>query len=111
MWVGFGRTPVVNSSGGRDHWPRVSPCLLAGGGLRSGQVIGSTDRTGAEPRSRPVTYKDIFRTLYRHLGLDAKQETITEPKADRSTCSMKAKSRWNWREGCLTSDFRAVPST
>ncbi len=78
MWVGFGRTPVVNSSGGRDHWPRVSPCLLAGGGLRSGQVIGSTDRTGAEPRSRPVTYKDIFRTLYRHLGLDAKQETITD---------------------------------
>ncbi len=80
VWGEFGRTPVVNSSGGRDHWPRVSPCLLAGGGLRCGQVIGSTDRTGAEPRSRPVTYKDIFRTLYRHLGIDAKQETLTDPQ-------------------------------
>lgn len=77
-WGEFGRTPKVNSSGGRDHWPKLSPCILTGGGLRGGQVIGQTDRLGAEPRSRPVTYKDIFRTLYRHLGIDARQVTIND---------------------------------
>lgn len=80
VWGEFGRTPKVNSSGGRDHWPRISPCLLAGGRLRAGQVIGETDRLGGEPRSRPVSYKDIFCTLYRHLGIDARQVTINDPQ-------------------------------
>lgn len=80
VWGEFGRTPKVNSKGGRDHWPRVGPCLLAGGGMTSGQVIGETDRLAATPVSRPVTYKDVFATLYRNLGIDALQTTMTDPQ-------------------------------
>ncbi|MEZ5944198.1 MAG: DUF1501 domain-containing protein [Planctomycetaceae bacterium] len=80
VWGEFGRTPKVNTNGGRDHWPRVGPCLLAGGGFRTGQIIGETDRLGAEPVTRPVTYKDIFRTLYRNLGIDARQVTVPDPQ-------------------------------
>jgi hypothetical protein len=77
-WGEFGRTPRINKSAGRDHWPRVGPCLLAGGGMRTGQVIGETDREAAEPRSRPVTYKDVFCTLYRNLGIDARHVTLPD---------------------------------
>ena len=80
VWGEFGRTPKVNSKGGRDHWPRVGPCLLAGGGMRTGQVIGETDRDAAVPRSRPVTYKDVFATLYQNLGIDARNITIPDPQ-------------------------------
>lgn len=79
-WGEFGRTPTINKNAGRDHWPRVGPCLLAGGGLRTGQVIGATDRYAGEVRSRPVTYKDVFCTLYRHLGIDARQVTLADPQ-------------------------------
>lgn len=80
VWGEFGRTPKVNSKGGRDHWPRVGPCLLAGGGMRTGQVIGETDRLAATAVSRPVTYKDVFATLYRNLGIDARQTTLIDPQ-------------------------------
>ncbi len=80
VWGEFGRTPKVNSSGGRDHWPRIGPCLLAGGGLRTGQVIGETDREAGSPVSRPVHYKDVFATLYRNLGIDARHTTLTDPQ-------------------------------
>lgn len=80
VWGEFGRTPKVNSNGGRDHWPRVGPCLLAGGGMRSGQVIGETDRLAATAISRPVTYKDVFATIYRNLGIDARQTTLEDPQ-------------------------------
>lgn len=79
-WGEFGRTPRVNDNGGRDHWPRVGPALLAGGGLRTGQVIGETDRLAGAPVSRPVTYKDIFATLYHALGIDPHAVTITDPR-------------------------------
>ena len=79
-WGEFGRTPKINEKGGRDHWPRVGPCLLAGGGMRTGQVIGETDRYAAEPRSRPVTYKDVFCTLYHNLGIDARHLTLLDPQ-------------------------------
>ena len=79
-WGEFGRTPTINGKAGRDHWPRVGPCLLAGGGLRTGQVIGETDRYAAEVRSRPVTYKDVFCTLYRQLGIDARGITLPDPQ-------------------------------
>ncbi len=80
VWGEFGRTPKINSNGGRDHWPRVGPCLLAGGGMKNGQVIGGTDRLAATAVSRPVTYKDVFSTLYRNLGLDAQQITLPDPQ-------------------------------
>lgn len=81
VWGEFGRTPRINDkNGGRDHWPRVGPALLAGGGMRTGQVIGETDRTAGSAISRPVHYKDIFATLYRNLGIDARNVTIQDPQ-------------------------------
>ena len=79
VWGEFGRTPKVNNGGGRDHWPAAGMCLLAGGGMRVGQVIGSTDRYAASVVSRPVTYQDVVATLYRNLGIDANQITLVDP--------------------------------
>jgi uncharacterized protein (DUF1501 family) len=79
VWGEFGRTPKINANGGRDHWPRVGPAILAGGGMRTGQVIGETDRTASTAVSRPVHYKDVFATLYRNLGIDATRTTILDP--------------------------------
>lgn len=70
VWGEFGRTPKINKDGGRDHWPRSSFALLAGGGMRHGQVIGSTTRFGEEPDERPIDYKDVFVTLYNQMGID-----------------------------------------
>jgi uncharacterized protein (DUF1501 family) len=69
-WGEFGRTPKINTDAGRDHWPQVGGALLAGGGFRTGQVIGSTDRLGAEIANRPVHFGEVFATLYHWLGLD-----------------------------------------
>ena len=66
----FGRTPKLNPQGGRDHWPRVFSIALAGGGIRGGQVIGSSDRTAESPHDRPITPGDLTRTIYRLLGID-----------------------------------------
>ena len=81
VWGEFGRTPRINpKNGGRDHWPQVGPALLAGGGLRGGQIIGATDRTASEVVSRPVKYKDVFATIYHHLGIDAHRTAIIDPQ-------------------------------
>jgi hypothetical protein len=80
VWGEFGRTPRVDAkSGGRHHWPAVGPALLAGGGLKVGQVIGATDRYGAAVRARPVSYQDVFATLYHHLGINPATTTLTDP--------------------------------
>lgn len=80
-WGEFGRTPRINSKkGGRDHWPRVGPAILAGGGMQTGQVIGKTDRTASAVIQRPVDYKDVFATLYHNLGIDPHAVTITDPR-------------------------------
>jgi hypothetical protein len=78
VWGEFGRTPVISSIVGRDHWPRVNSALLAGGGMRTAQVIGATDRLGGEPVERPVTFGEIFATLYRNLGIDTDTVTLTD---------------------------------
>ena len=69
-WGEFGRTPRINKNAGRDHWPQVGGGLIAGGGMQTGQVIGSTDRHGAVPQDRPVHFGEVFATLYRNLDLD-----------------------------------------
>ena len=69
-WGEFGRTPKINASAGRDHWPQVSCAMLAGGGMRTGQVIGSTDRLGEAAKDRPVTFPEVFATLYHNMGID-----------------------------------------
>ena len=78
VWGEFGRTPRINKDAGRDHWPRVSCALLAGGGMRTGQVIGSTNRFGEEPDERPVHYREVFATLYHNLGIDVKNTVVTD---------------------------------
>jgi hypothetical protein len=80
VWGEFGRTPQISAQCGRDHWPRVAMALLAGGGMPMGQVIGSTDRLGGEADSRPVTFAEVFATLYRNLGIDVTTATITDNK-------------------------------
>lgn len=79
VWGEFGRTPKINGNGGRDHWPAVSPALLAGGGMKVGQVIGATDRHAGAVVSRPVHFQDVFATLYRNLGIEADGTTLTDP--------------------------------
>ncbi len=66
----FGRTPRFNSAGGRDHWPNCFSVVVAGGGVRGGQVYGSSDRTGSQPTSNPVSPQDLMATLYHCLGVD-----------------------------------------
>ncbi len=78
VWGEFGRTPHINKDGGRDHWPRVSCCLLAGGGMKTGQVIGSTTRFAEEPADRPVHYKEVFATLYRNMGINIKDTPVMD---------------------------------
>ncbi|MBX7208450.1 MAG: DUF1501 domain-containing protein [Verrucomicrobiaceae bacterium] len=78
VWGEFGRTPVINKQGGRDHWPRVSCALLAGGGMRHGQVIGATDKLGGEAIDRPVAFAEVFATLYHRLGIDVTKTTLTD---------------------------------
>jgi hypothetical protein len=73
----FGRTPKLNSRGGRDHWPRVFSVVLAGGGVPGGQVIGSSDRVGESPDENPVTPNDLARTIYALLGVDPDHELHT----------------------------------
>ena len=70
VWGEFGRTPKINDKAGRDHWPRVSCAALAGGGMKTGQVIGETDRMGGEATNRPVSFGEVFATLYHQLGID-----------------------------------------
>jgi uncharacterized protein (DUF1501 family) len=78
-WGEFGRTPKVNNGGGRDHWPQVSCALLAGGGMRTGQAIGATNRLGEYAAKRPVHFQEIFATLYHNLGLNPATTTINDP--------------------------------
>ncbi len=70
VWGEMGRTPRINAKGGRDHWPSVACALLAGGGMKTGQVIGSTNRLGEVPKDRPVAVQSVFATLYHNLGID-----------------------------------------
>jgi hypothetical protein len=78
VWGEFGRTPTINKDGGRDHWPRVSCALLAGGGMKTGQVIGATDRLGGEASERPVHFQEMFATLYHNMGIDVNKATVTD---------------------------------
>src|SRR5439155_13170587 len=66
----FGRTPRINAAAGRDHWGLCQSVLLAGGGIRPGQVVGSSDRIGAYPAADPVDPVDVHATMYHCLGLD-----------------------------------------
>ncbi len=78
VWGEFGRTPRINEKGGRDHWPRLSAALLAGGGLKTGQVVGSSDRNAGEAVDA-VHYQQVHATLYRALGIDVSTAQLVDP--------------------------------
>lgn len=78
IWTGeFGRTPRVNPNSGRDHFPRAFTSILAGGGVKGGQVIGATDAGGDAVQDRPVTVNDFLRTTCRSLGIDADKQNMS----------------------------------
>lgn len=77
-WGEFGRTPKINGNAGRDHWPQVGGALLAGAGMKSGQVVGSTTKWGEEPKSRPVHFREVFATLYDRLGIDVARTQLLD---------------------------------
>lgn len=79
MWGEFGRTPRVNGSAGRDHWPRLATCFLAGGGMRTGQAIGKSTRYAEDAMDRPVHFQEVFATLYHNLGIDVDRITLEDP--------------------------------
>ncbi|MDB5385289.1 MAG: hypothetical protein JWM11_935, partial [Planctomycetaceae bacterium] len=78
-WGEFGRTPRVNGSAGRDHWSRVASVAIAGGGLKMGQAIGTSNRLGEVAKDRPVHFQEVFATLYFKLGLDPRYTTLIDP--------------------------------
>ncbi|MEZ6058013.1 MAG: DUF1501 domain-containing protein [Planctomycetaceae bacterium] len=76
VWGEFGRTPKINGNNSRDHWPAANGCIMAGGGMRTGQVIGSTNRNGEHPHDRPVKFQEVFATLYKNAGIDVENVRV-----------------------------------
>jgi hypothetical protein len=72
----FGRTPKINPTAGRDHWPKVFSVVMAGGGIKQGIVHGSSNATAAEPENDPLTVEDWATTIYDRLGIDARKELV-----------------------------------
>jgi Protein of unknown function (DUF1501) len=70
VWGEFGRTPKINKDAGRDHWARVNFALMSGGGMRMGQVIGSTDAIAGEAKNDPTPYPWVLANVYKNLGID-----------------------------------------
>jgi hypothetical protein len=73
----FGRTPRINDGGGRDHWARVFSCMMAGGGIKGGSIVGSSDEDGMDVAERPVKVADLHATLCHALGIDLHKELET----------------------------------
>jgi hypothetical protein len=78
VWGEFGRTPKINKDAGRDHWPKVSCALLAGGGMRTGQVIGATNKLGEYATERPVHFQEVLATVYHNMGIDVNTATVVD---------------------------------
>jgi hypothetical protein len=72
----FGRTPKINATAGRDHWPKVFSVVLAGGGIKKGFVYGSSDPTATEPEDDPLTVEDLAMTVYNQLGIDGEKRLM-----------------------------------
>ena len=72
----FGRTPKVNGTAGRDHWPKVFSVVLAGGGIKGGFVYGTSDPTASEPQDDPLTVEDLAYTVYHQLGIDPDKKLL-----------------------------------
>jgi uncharacterized protein (DUF1501 family) len=78
VWMGeFGRTPRINGQRGRDHWPNCWSAVLAGGGIRGGQVVGRTTDDGTAVQDKPVTVPDFLATVCRALGIDPRNQNMS----------------------------------
>ncbi len=81
IWLGdFGRTPAINKDAGRDHWPQCYSAVLAGGGIRGGQITGTSDAMGAHPKDQPITPADLHATVFTALGYDPHSITYRSPE-------------------------------
>jgi hypothetical protein len=76
VWGEFGRSPKINLTGGREHWPRLGSVLLSCASLKMGQVIGESSHDGGQPTDRPISPSDVLSTLYKHLGIDPTQHAV-----------------------------------
>ncbi|MBI3820151.1 MAG: DUF1501 domain-containing protein [Planctomycetes bacterium] len=76
----FGRTPKINGNGGRDHFPKAWSAVLAGGGIKGGQVVGSTSPDGMEVKDQPVTIPDLYRSIGAAFGIDTNQVNFAGPR-------------------------------
>ena len=74
----FGRTPKINARAGRDHFPRSMFVLMAGGGMKVGQVVGESDEKAMAPKDRPISPDDVAATFYKSLGIDHRKEYHTD---------------------------------
>jgi uncharacterized protein (DUF1501 family) len=72
----FGRTPKINATAGRDHWPKVFSVMLAGGGIKKGMVYGSSDSTASEPEDDALSVEDLSMTVYNQLGIDGEKRLV-----------------------------------
>jgi uncharacterized protein (DUF1501 family) len=72
----FGRTPKINNTAGRDHWPKVFSVMLAGGGIKGGLIYGTSNSTASEPDADPVGPEDLATTVYHQLGIVADKELM-----------------------------------
>lgn len=78
VWMGeFGRTPKVNPSAGRDHWPGAISVCMGGGGVKVGQVVGSTNERSEYPKDRPIRVEDVAATIYKAMGVDSEKEYMS----------------------------------
>ncbi|MFP6604686.1 MAG: DUF1501 domain-containing protein, partial [Pirellulaceae bacterium] len=77
-WGEFGRTPRINKNAGRDHWPQVGGGLVAGGGMRTGQVIGATDKHAGHPVERRTHFGEVIATLYHQMGINPRTTTVPD---------------------------------
>jgi hypothetical protein len=85
----FGRTPKINKDGGRDHWGKCQSALLAGGGIRGGQVYGSSDAEAAYPKDNPVAPEDLLATIYHAFGIDPEKEIHDRENRPHRICDGK----------------------
>ena len=92
VWMGeFGRTPKINESAGRDHFPNAWSTVLAGGGIRGGQMIGNTGVDGEEVKDRPVQVPDLLATVVKGLGIDPAKQNYVENGRPIRLVDLKAK--------------------
>jgi uncharacterized protein (DUF1501 family) len=78
VWMGeFGRTPRINQNAGRDHWPRSWSVVIGGGGVRTGQIVGTTDKDGVDITDRPVGVMDLIATMTKSMGINTNTQYTT----------------------------------